>query len=73
MLIIHASAFKVRPLSVSALIIAVGILLSGPIGKLIIQIVHRPEAWKDVEDFIDNYSYIMPMPIAFAGQYRIYS
>ena len=57
--------FKARFLSTSALIIMVGILMSGPIGNLIVQLVHGQEAWGGVQEFISSYSRIMSMPIAF--------
>jgi hypothetical protein len=59
------SSFKARFLSISALIISIGILMSGPIGNLIVQLVHKQEAWNGVEEFISSYSRVMSMPIAF--------
>ena len=59
------SPYKARFISISALIVSIGILMSGPIGNLIVQLVHKQEAWNGIQEFINGYSRIMSMPIAF--------
>lgn len=59
------SIYKARFISYSALITIIGLLLSGPVGVLIVSMVHNQNNWSGVQDFINNYSRIMSIPMSF--------
>ena len=52
-------------LSVSALLIIIGILFSGPLGVLIVDAVAPQPSWEGAETFVENYSRVQSIPYAF--------
>ncbi|MCF8232186.1 MAG: hypothetical protein K9J27_08355 [Bacteroidales bacterium] len=50
---------------ISAVIIIIGILFSGPVGVLITSISHPQPAWQNVEVFIRNYHPVQTLPFVF--------
>ena len=56
---------QAKYLSFSALIVIIGIILSGPLGVFIVDITAPQPSWQGAAVFVENYSSIQAMPFAF--------
>jgi len=56
---------RAKYLSVSALLVIVGIIFSGPLGLIIVQVSGPQPPWQSTKVFVENYSSIQAMPYAF--------
>ena len=59
------SSSRAKYVSVSALLVIVGIVLSGPVGVIIIQASSPQPPWQNAGIFVENYSPVQAMPYAF--------
>ena len=64
-LIVRLSNSRAKYLSVSALLVTIGILFSGPVGLFIVRASGEQPPWQSVKVFVENYSPIQAMPYAF--------
>jgi len=56
---------KAKYLSFSAVIVIIGIILSGPLGVFVVDISAPQPLWQSAKVFVENYSSIQSMPFAF--------
>jgi len=56
---------RAKYLSVSALLVIIGIIFSGPVGLYIVKLSGPQPPWQSAKVFVENYSSIQAMPYAF--------
>ncbi len=54
-----------KSLSVSAVLILIGMFLSGPVGSYIVQLISPEPAWVDAKTYIQHYTELQSMPYFF--------
>ena len=59
------SKSRAKYLSVSALIVIVGIILSGPLGLFLVESTAPQPTWQSAKVFVENYSTVQAIPYMF--------
>lgn len=59
------SSTRARYLSVSALLVILGIVMSGPVGMFIVKIFGNQPYWQNARVFVESYSSIQALPFVF--------